>query len=53
MKRRVFRDPLKANREGDRWIDWGKEFHRLGEALEKSRRRAWEQVMRELESRRS
>ena len=47
----VFRDRLKANRFGDKRTDWDKEFHRIGEALEKSWRLAWEEVMRELESR--
>lgn len=38
---------------GDSLTDWGREFQRMGEAREKSWRRIWEEVMRELESRRS
>ena len=40
------------DRVGDNRTDWGSEFQRMGEALEKSWRRAWEEVTRELERRR-
>ncbi|CAI9584116.1 unnamed protein product, partial [Staurois parvus] len=44
---------LKVGRVGDSLIDWDREFQRMGKALEKSWRRAWEEETRELESRRS
>lgn len=41
------------NRVGDSQKDWGQEFQRIGEALEKSWRPAWEEMTRGLESGRS
>lgn len=49
LKRKDFGDCLNVGRVSDSQTGWGRKFQRMGDAREKSCRRAWEDMARELD----